>query len=219
MYKIELHAHTKYSSGCSCMDEKELVSAYLEAGYAGICITDHFAPHEIAAYPAGIVPLERFLDGYRRVLDEGRRQGLTVYRGAELRFLENENDYLLLGYPDELLADAQKVFAMGVEKFYPLCKECGALLIQAHPGRSNCVRTEHRYLDGVEVLNLHPWHNSRNEETQAFAQKYPHLIQTSGSDCHHPTHAARGGILAQTLPKNEAELVALLRSRDFSLLG
>ena len=28
MYKIELHLHTKYSSGCGQLDEKEIISAY-----------------------------------------------------------------------------------------------------------------------------------------------------------------------------------------------
>ena len=41
MYKIELHLHTKYSSGCGQMSAQELISGYKAAGYAGIVVTDH----------------------------------------------------------------------------------------------------------------------------------------------------------------------------------
>ena len=42
MYKIELHLHTKYSSGCGQLDEKELISGYKAAGYSAIVVTDHY---------------------------------------------------------------------------------------------------------------------------------------------------------------------------------
>ena len=42
MYKIELHMHTKYGSGCGQMEEKALVDGYLKAGYQAVVVTDHF---------------------------------------------------------------------------------------------------------------------------------------------------------------------------------
>lgn len=223
MYKIELHLHTKYSSGCGQMDEKELVSAYVGCGYDAIVVTDHynrdtFAHLRMNTKGSGDF-LNTYLTGYYRVKEEGERHGLKIYRGAEVRFDGSMNDYLLFGYSDELLADPEKVFTMGLEAFSKLVRAGGAVLIQAHPYRSMCTVADHRYLDGVEVRNMHPWHNSHNDLAQAYAERWPALIRTSGSDCHEPHHVGRGGILAARLPEDEGELVALLRSGDYELIG
>ena len=42
MYKYELHCHTAKVSACSRMGAEELVELYLENGYDGIFVTDHF---------------------------------------------------------------------------------------------------------------------------------------------------------------------------------
>lgn len=223
MNKIELHMHTRYGSGCGQMEEKALVDGYLKAGYQAVVVTDHFCRDSFDYM--GIAPgegracLDRFMEGYRRVSAEGQRRGLKVYRGAEVRFDGSMNDYLLLGYSDELLADPEKVFSMGLEAFSRLVRAQGALLIQAHPFRSMCTPADHRFLDGVEVRNMHPGHNSRNDMALAYADRWPGLIRTSGSDCHEPHHLGRGGILAPYLPEDEKALAALLRSGDYELLG
>ena len=46
-FRIELHCHTSYNSGCSVMDAETLVEMYLAKGYSGIVISDHFTRHEI----------------------------------------------------------------------------------------------------------------------------------------------------------------------------
>ena len=223
MFKIELHMHTKYGSCCGQMDEKALVAGYLKAGYSAGVVTDHYCRDSFDYM--GISPrqgkacLERFLEGYRRVAAEGAAQGLKVYRGAEVRFDDNFNDYLLLGYSDALLADPEKVFSMGLEAFSKLVRAEGALLIQAHPFRWMCAPADHRWLDGVEVCNMHPGHNSQNDKAAEYADRWPGLIRTSGSDCHEPHHLGRGGIAAETLPEDEAGLVSLLRSGAYTLLG
>lgn len=223
MYKIELHMHTKYGSGCGQMEEKALVDGYLKAGYQAVVVTDHFcrdsfnymgiAPGEKAAC------LERFLEGYRRVKAEGEARGLKVYRGAEIRFDENFNDYLLFGYSDELLSDPEEIFSMGLEAFIQRVRAEGTLLIQAHPFRWMCTPADLNCLDGVEVRNMHPGHSSCNEKAVEYAARKPGLVLTSGSDCHEPHHLGRGGILAEALPEDEKALVALLRSGKYTLLG
>lgn len=223
MYKIELHMHTRYGSGCGQMEEKALVEGYLKAGYQAVVVTDHFCRDSFNYM--GITSgekeacLERFLEGYRRVAAEGKARGLKVYRGAEVRFDENFNDYLLFGYSDALLADPEQVFTMGLEAFIERVRAEGALLIQAHPFRVMCTPADLRFLDGVEVRNMHPGHNSRNDMAAEYAGQKPGLVLTSGSDCHEPHHLGRGGILAEVLPENEKALVALLRSGEYSLIG
>lgn len=223
MVKIETHMHTKYVSPCGQLDAKQLVEGYLQAGYAGVVVTDHFNRDAFYMLQADLQGTEdkvqRFLEGYYRVKEEGERSGLKVYKGAELRFDGSISDYLLYGYHDELLQDPEAIFTMGLERFISLSRADGALLIQAHPYRPGCQVADHRFLDGVEVLNMHPGHNSHNDQALAFAKAHPALIRTSGSDCHELHHIGNGGIEAACLPENEAALVTLLRSGEYTLIG
>ena len=222
MYKIELHLHTKYSSGCGQLSAEELISAYKEAGYSAIVVTDHFNRDTYNMKnidPAAPVDrLTPFLEGYYKMKELGQRDGLVILRGAELRFDGSDNDYLFYNYPDELLEDPEKLFTMGLHEFIQLSRKTDALLIQAHPFRSMCTPADVQDLDGIEIANLHPWHQSRNELAKALADTDKRLIRTGGSDCHATEHIGRGGILSDTLPRNDAELVQLLRSGNYRVI-
>ena len=223
MYKIELHLHTKYSSGCGQMSAEELISGYKAAGYAGIVVTDHYNRDPYAMKhidpAADCDRLTPFLEGYYKMKKEGEKQGIRIYRGAELRFAGSFNDYQLYNYPASMLSDPEKLFTMGLEAFYDSHLGTGSLLIQAHPNRTWCGPADPKFLDGVEVFNMHPFHNNQNELTVAMAEANPHLIRTGGSDCHKPEHLGRGGILSETLPKDEAALVGLLKSGHYKIIG
>lgn len=222
MYKIETHLHTCHSSACGQMTAREIVDAYVEAGYSGLILTDHYNRDTFrflnvdCAAPGN--HLEAFLTGYRELARIGKKRGLKIYRGAEVRFDGSWNDYLLYGYSDQLLRDPETVFTMGVERFYQLVNADGALLIHAHPYRNGGQPTTPAALDGVEVLNANYHQDNRNDLALAFALEND-LLQTSGSDCHSPMHVGNGGILVETLPENDAELVALLRSGNYKLIG
>ena len=45
MYKFELHLHTDESSGCGKVPAKDAVALYMENGYDGFVVTDHFNPY------------------------------------------------------------------------------------------------------------------------------------------------------------------------------
>lgn len=222
MYKIETHLHTKYDSGCGMLDAATLIAGYHEAGYQGIAVTDHYNRDTFAMLglnPAG--PGDRigaFLEGYRRMAEEGARYGIRVYRGAEIRFDECMNDYLLFGWPEELLADPERVFTMGIAAFAPLCREAGAVLIQAHPYRRRCTPAIACYLDGVEVRNGNPRHNNHNRRAAEYAREYG-LIATAGSDCHQTEDIAVTGIRAKVLPEDSLAFAKLIRSGDFQRIG
>src|SRR5699024_6134474 len=42
MYRIETHLHTTYISPCGWLGAQALIRAYAAAGYAAICVTDHY---------------------------------------------------------------------------------------------------------------------------------------------------------------------------------
>ena len=221
MYKIDLHVHTKYSSTCGFMTAEMLVDGYIEAGYSAIAITDHCnrsTYKKILDSPRGSEGFKKFIQGYELVKAEGEKRGLTVYRGVEVRFDGDHNDYLVYNYPDYLFDDFESVLSMGLERFYPLAKEAGATLIQAHPCREACTPAPSHLLDGIEVCNTHPWHDNDNEASVQYAKENPHLITTGGSDCHNTEHLGRGGIITESLPRNDAELAELLKSGKYEIL-
>lgn len=218
-FKIETHLHTGCVSLCAHITPEEIVEGYLQAGYSGVVVTDHFDwwSFRVRDWLERQDALERYLEGYRQVKALGEPLGLRVYRGAEVRFRENDNDYLLYGWPDELLRDPGAVFEMGLARFSPLARSAGALLMQAHPYRPPCAPAAPAFLDGVEVRNMSPWHPNHNDLALEFA-KANGLMGTCGSDCHETEHVAQGGICLPELPRDEQHLVSFLRAGRFSLL-
>ncbi|MDE7218435.1 MAG: hypothetical protein K2O45_02260 [Oscillospiraceae bacterium] len=49
--------------------------------------------------------------------------------------------------------------------------------------RKKCTPAIACYLDGVEVLNCSPWHDSHNDRAEEYAALHG-LLRTGGSDCH-----------------------------------
>lgn len=221
MYKIETHLHTTYISYCGWLGAPALVKAYAAAGYSAIAVTDHYNrdtfPYIGMDLSAPGSKTAAFLEGVRRMRYEADRYGILIYEGAELRFDGSENDYLLFGFRPELLADPESVMRMGLEAFSQKCRAEGAVLIQAHPFRPKCTPAPAHLLDGVEVLNLNPRHDSRNACARAYAEEHG-LVMTAGSDCHRPGDEGTSGILSETLPQDSHAFAALLRSRTFSLI-
>ncbi len=211
-YRIELHAHTSPASRCSQVSPEEEIAVFKNAGYDGIAITNHLYTKENK---------KDFLDIYRgdyhKAYETGEKLGMKVYLGAELRFLnENDNDYLLFGFDISQLEEIYDATDGTRESFVKNVKTDKMFLLQAHPFRDDMKRGYEEYLDGVEAFNMHPNHNSR----VALAMKYARengKIATTGTDYHHPGHEGLCATRAPKLPKNEAELVNLLRSGDFIL--
>ena len=221
-YRIETHLHTNHTSKCGWLDAAALAEGYAQAGYAAVAVTDHYNRDTFAylhidtTVPGDVTG--PFLDGFRRMEEACAKQGVKVYKGAELRFDECENDYLLYNYPEELLARPEEVFHLGIAAFAPLARAAGALLIQAHPYRRKCTPAIACYLDGVEVMNRNPRHENENDRAEAYAAQFG-LLRTGGSDCHQWEDIAQGGIVSSVLPENDADFVRLLREGEYKIIG
>ena len=220
-YKIELHLHTTYVSQCGWMGADELLTAYRDAGYAGICVTDHYNRTTFRylerdlSVPGGHA--EAFLSGVRRMRRVADKYGIRIYEGLEFRTDECDNDYLCFGVPHDMLEDPEAVISAPFAKFSEEARARGAFIIQAHPFRSGCHPQDPALLDAVEVFNGNIRHDSRNGLALAFAKEHG-LIRTSGSDCHRSEDPARGGIEADVLPEDEQGLIRLLRSGNYRLI-
>ncbi len=90
-------------------------------------------------------------------------------------------------------------------------------LIQAHPFRVVCERMDAELLDGVEILNMHPSHNSKNSLAMQYAIENDVKIQIIGSDSHELSAGFYGttAIRTRVLPQNSFELAKILKSNDF----
>lgn len=222
MYKIETHLHTNHVSKCGWLDAEHLAKKYYEAGFSGIAVTDHYNVDTWTYKNADVRTNKRisevFLEGVHRMQEACAKYGIVVYTGAELRFYENNNDYLFYDFDPAMLDDADEIMHMGVVSFSKMARPQGGLLIQAHPFRNKCVPVAAHLLDGIEVLNCNPRHNSRNEYALEYAELNPSLLRTAGSDCHRPGDEGVSGILSETLPADTREFAALLRSRKYELI-
>lgn len=216
-YKTELHCHSRDGSGCSSESVEGIVKKYLEYGYSTILLTNHFGPpsdpdnreawlNEIASKYAAYEKLVSAADGK-----------LNILMGLEFRCRDNSNDYLGFGFTREYLENLDPHAMKNIRTFSEKVRSDGIYLIQAHPFRFGMVMTNPNYLDGIEVFNGHPGHQSHNELANALADLYG-KTKTSGTDHHDPIHMPRGGIITDEPITSEAELIGALRSGMYELI-
>ena len=166
-YKTELHAHTSPASGCSDIPPAELVKLYKENGYDSVVVTNHFTSN--LKGETAKEKIDWYLDDYYKCLEAGKELGLNVILGAEVRFDENINDYLVYGINPDDLKDIYSMLSYGIDRFYSEYKNDRNIIIQAHPMRDNITFVKPESLDGIEAFNLHPNHNSRIGLAAKFA--------------------------------------------------
>ncbi len=213
-YKVELHAHSNPASRCSEIPPEDVVRHYKEKGYDAVVLTNHFV-HRPADEKHDAVQAQ--IADYRKACAAGEKLGITVLLGAEIRFAGETNDFLLYGVDESILYSVFDQLGNGLAAFRENLKLEKSLLIQAHPFRSSCQIAESRLLDGIEVINLHPHHNSNVHLGMRHAEANPGLIRTAGSDFHHdkPGHCGTSALRTKVLPKDSFELAEILRNRDY----
>ncbi len=198
IYKYETHFHTNETSPCGKVPAAAAVRLYHEAGYTGIVVTDHYSRRFFDMYP--LSKWERkigfYLEGYHCALEEGQKLGVDIHLGMELRFDENPNDYLIYGFDEEFLKANKKLYKLGLKNFRKLTAGNGIVIVQAHPFRANMVTAAPELIDGVEVYNGNPRHDSANHLALEFARDNK-LKMLSGSDFHRYGDETRGGIIVQ----------------------
>ncbi len=217
MFKTELHCHSNDISLCARVNTKEIIDTFANAGYNSIVLANHFNDYTMEA----VCPndwrgfVDKYYEAYEKLKNEAYGK-LNVLFGAELRFKENCNDYLLFGLTKEFLYEHPEIFTLNPESFHKLAKENGILFVQAHPFRNDMTIIRPQHLDGVEVFNGHFGHDSRNEIANLWAEKYG-LIKTSGTDYHYITSPANGGILTENEITEMSQLVEILKSGNYTL--
>lgn len=215
--KIDLHVHTQEISPCGKMPLTEVIDRYRSAGYDLIVITNHFSRK--AAEAKGLSPAEfhrAFYETVTAAQEYGKKSGLRILGAHELRFDSAANDYLVFGMTETQCRDAEKTFAMTPAEFSSFARKNDILFYQAHPFRDGMTVIEPSLLSGIEVLNTHPRHDSRNDIALAWAEKYG-LKKIAGSDCHRPEDVAGCAILTDFDVKNMDDLVHVLKNNLFTI--
>ncbi len=214
-YKTELHCHSRDASACSHESAEGIVEKYTAAGYTTICLTNHFSPasHDEDEWEAKVDKLYRA----HEILTAAAGKRLTILMGMELRFHQNSNDYLVFGFDRDYLMNHCDILKMGIGDYIKMARADGLLTIQAHPFRFGMTTVDPKRVDGIEVFNGHPGHNSNNDIAEAWAEKYG-LIKTSGTDHHDPHHLPVGGILTTAPITTVPQLIEILKNGNYSLI-
>ena len=212
-YLYDLHIHTSESSACGETCAADIVARYKGLGYDGIVITDHVG--ESALRNRGETYDEKITDvlkGYRaaKALED---ENFTVILGMELRFRENDNDYLVYGIDEDFLRRVNLTEFEKPADFVAVAKENNLAFFQAHPFRDGMTVLNPTILDGVEVYNGHGGHDSRNDIALTWAKKFG-VRMISGSDFHYVSKAEPGGVyFEERHMDSKAVAKALLENR------
>lgn len=221
MYKYDLHIHTQETSPCGMVSAADMIKIYHEHGYQGVVITDHlrkiFFRHSKGA--TWEEKVDDFLTGYYSAVEEAKKYDMDVLLGVEIAFMEHnerDNDFLIYGMSVELLKNTPHILALGREGIGTFCREHDLLIYQAHPFREYCYVENVSLLDGIEVHNGNPRHNSNNKDAEALAMAH-NLLMIGGSDFHQIGDEDSGGIITPQRIYNNEQLLRVLRHNDYTV--
>lgn len=186
LFLYETHLHTAEGSKCAKTRARDYVQRYLELGYQGIFVTDHFYRGNCAVDPQlpWDVWVDRFCVGFEAAQEEGLRLGLDVFFGWEERF--DDDEYLIYGLDKTWLLNHPEVRDWSRAEQFEQVHRFGGCVIQAHPFRQrpyfSAIRLAVDRVDGVEVYNSG---NAPNDN--ALAYRYAQGLakpMVAGSDTH-----------------------------------
>lgn len=223
-YKTDLHCHTKEFSGCANENAADTIEKYIAHGYTSIALTNHFewgrlnAPQE---YRYRYDTYEEFVDKLYNTIDYVRELAgdrINILTGFELNQKETDNDYLIYGLTREMVHEFDFFFSP-LEKVAKYVRDCGGVIIQAHPMRIGMSLICPNDVDGYEIYNSSPGHLYLNPIAELFAKSAggPYKILTAGNDHHNHDHIPTAGILTDEPITTDAELIRVLKERDFEI--
>lgn len=217
-YKTELHCHTSEVSKCSSVPAEQIVETYIEKGYSTLVITNHFSVYafnhiEDAPWSEKI---DLFMSAYHNAVNASKGR-INILLGMEYRNFFSNNDYLVYGVTEEFLRQynldpENNLLQMRLKAFGEIAHEHGMLIFQAHPFRSGMEVISPNLIDGVEILNGHRRHDSRNDIALMWAKKFG-LLKCGGSDAHQPGDEGTVALHSQKIIRTNDELLKVLKSR------
>ncbi|WBW99107.1 PHP domain-containing protein [Oceanirhabdus sp. W0125-5] len=195
--KIDMHVHAKERSSCSIASEKEHIEKAIEFGLDAIIFTDHNK----------LVPLDHLKELNKKY------SPFKIFGGIEVRMKDNGEDVLILGIHDKLIEEREWTYP----ELYKFVRERNGYIAKAHP---------YRYKEYIEIdienyipdaLEIHST-NIGKDDTKLIsnlAQKLNcNLI--SNSDAHNSKDIGIYYNELESTPKNEKELIEILKSGKYT---
>lgn len=185
-YIYETHMHTSQGSACGASKGREYIARYMDAGYAGIIVTDHFFRGN-CAIDRRLPWAERvhlFCQGFEDAREEGDKRNFPVFFGLE----ENQqgDEYLIYGLDEKWMIAHPEMEHWTRKEQYEQVHAAGGCVVQAHPFRQRSylrdIHLSPYCVDAVEVVNC-----GNPDEENALAVRYAQRLQlpmTGGSDNH-----------------------------------
>ncbi|MDD4570441.1 MAG: PHP domain-containing protein [Tepidanaerobacteraceae bacterium] len=223
-FKFDAHVHTSEVSPCGQLSASDTVLLYSEAGYSGVCITDHFTDYYFEKTSKSWKDkVDDYLKGYRAAVNTAKTLvdgEFTVLLGMEIQFKHrkgNNNEYLVYGFDEDFLYENPELYKIDIERFSEIAQKNNLLIFQAHPFRDGMVPSPPAFLFGIEAFNANPRHNSRNAAAKEYAEKN-NLRMISGSDCHQSVDVGLSGIVTETPIRSMTDFISILRDNNYHLI-
>ncbi len=214
-YKYDLHVHTSPVSTCADFSPKDTVDFYRECGFSGFVLTNHFNEGVMHEYKTKEAFAAYYLNDFKEAKEYGEKHGFDVIFGMEIRFPENTNDYLVYGITEDDVYSAFDYIFKDYKTFYAEFKNDKNVIVQAHPFRNSATLADLSYLDGIEVFNMHPGHNSRIALAAKLKKENPRLLVTGGTDFHHMGSQGLCAACFKKKIKDSLQIADIIKSRDF----
>ena len=151
-YRYDPHTHTAETSRCGHLYAADVVDRYVQNGFTGLVVTDHLHPEYLSRIDTEHnwdLVCDHYLSGYHASKRRGDEVGLDVILGAELRFPENDNDYLVYGIDEQWLRSNPYICCMSAQEFFDKYHS-QVLIIHAHPFRKGSAPVQ-------ETTTTKPW--------------------------------------------------------------
>ena len=212
-YRYETHLHTSAASACAIALPRDYIPFYIDQGYHGLVVTDHFFGGN-TAIDRDLPWRERinqFCRGYEEAKNEGDKRGLQVLFDWEQAYRGDE--YLVYGLNKQWLLEHPEVDGWTRAQQYEGAHFYGGCVVQAHPFRNRSyIRRIHlntACVDGVEVYNAtNPL--EVNVQAYRYAQSLG-LTMLAGSDIHAVQSGSLSGISLETPLRDEQDLAQRIR--------
>ena len=189
-FKYETHLHTMQGSACGKVPGRLYISKYIDLGYDGIFVTDHFFHGNCR--PNRELPWEEWVAeycrGYEDAAEEGYKRDFKVFFGLEERF-ELWDEWLVYGLTKEYMLSHPGMRHWTRRQWLDNVHAAGGCCVQCHPFRqagymghmAPCLG-----VDGVEICN-----SGNRPEWDGLAVRYarrmlPDVFYSAGSDIHRP---------------------------------
>lgn len=218
-FLFDPHTHTAETSKCGHLPAAEVVDRYVRHGFSGLVVTDHLHPEYLSRIDTDHdwnAVCDHYLSGYHASKKRGDEVGFQVLLGAELRFPENDNDYLVYGIDENWLRSNPYICCMSAQEFFDKYHN-QVLIIHAHPFRKGSAPVQETAVHGAEIINGNPRHENNNDLALALCRRHPEYYRLAGSDTHRAGDEAQAGVLLLEKPKDSFAYKHLIETRRFRL--